>query len=75
MSLDDPTSPLLSDRMKVALRYAEQMTEDSRQVSDALFIELSHHFSEGAILELTAVVGLFNYFNRFNNALAMDITK
>ena len=31
--------------------------------------------SEGEIVELLCPIGLFNYFNRFNNALHMDPTK
>ena len=32
-------------------------------------------FDEGEIVELMAAVGLFNYFNRFNNALLMEPTQ
>ena len=32
------------------------------------------HFDEGEIVELAAVIGLFNYFNRFNDALQIPIT-
>jgi len=34
--------------------------------------ELKLHFTEGEIVELMAASGLFNYFNRFNNLLAME---
>ena len=36
---------------------------------------LRQHFDEGEIIELAAVIGVFNYFNRFNNALKMEPTK
>lgn len=36
---------------------------------------LRRHFDEGEIVEICAVVGLFNYFNRFNDALGMEPTK
>jgi len=32
-------------------------------------------FDEGEIVELLAAIGLFNYFNRFNDALRMEPTK
>ena len=32
------------------------------------------HFAEGEIVELLAAIGLFNYFNRFNNLLDMEPT-
>jgi alkylhydroperoxidase family enzyme len=60
---------------KSALRLAERMTTDSNQVDDALWAELRQFYDEGEIVELTAAIGLFNYFNRFNNALRMEPTK
>ena len=60
---------------KAALRLAEQMTLHSTQIPDTEFDSLRQHFSEGEIVELLAAIGLFNYFNRFNNALQMEPTK
>lgn len=65
----------LSDREKAAVRFAEQMTKDSHHVSDEHFAELRRHFDEGEVVELASVIGLFNYFNRFNDALRMEPTK
>ena len=59
---------------QVALRYAEQITLDAKEVDDDLWNDLRAHFSEEQIVELTAVAGLFNFFNRFNDALQVDIT-
>lgn len=64
-----------SEREKTALRLAERMTTDSHGIDDALWSDLTRHFDEGEIVELLAVIGLFNYFNRFNNALQMEPTK
>jgi alkylhydroperoxidase family enzyme len=64
-----------SDREKVALRFAERVTLDSNHVDEPLWKALRQHFDEGEIVELAAAVGLFNYFNRFNNALEMEPTK
>ncbi|HET7205916.1 MAG TPA: hypothetical protein VFI95_04975 [Terriglobales bacterium] len=60
---------------KAALRLAERMTVDSHTVDDNLWNELRNHFDEGEIIELAAAIGLFNYFNRFNDALKMEPTK
>lgn len=62
-------------REKVALELAERETRDSHTVDDALWTELRKHFDEGEIIELAAAIGLFNYFNRFNDALKMEPTK
>lgn len=63
------------EKEKMALRLAERVTRDSNGVDDALWRELRQHFDEGEIIELLAAIGLFNYFNRFNNALRMEPTK
>ncbi len=60
---------------KAALRLAETVTRDAHAVTDEQFAELRSHFSEGEIVELLCAIGLFNYFNRFNDALLMQPTK
>lgn len=60
---------------KSALRLAEMITLDANRIPDDEFESLRKHFDEGQIVELMAAVGLFNYFNRFNNALQMEPTK
>jgi uncharacterized peroxidase-related enzyme len=60
---------------KAALRLAETVTRNANSVNDEQFAELRSFFSEGEIVELLCAIGLFNYFNRFNNALQMQPTK
>ena len=60
---------------KAALRLAETVTRDAHSLTDAQFAELRSFYSEGEIVELLCAIGLFNYFNRFNNALQMEPTK
>jgi uncharacterized peroxidase-related enzyme len=64
-----------SEREKAALRLAERLTRNERPLDDAEIVALKVHFSEGEIVELMAASGLFNYFNRFNNLLAMEPTQ
>jgi alkylhydroperoxidase family enzyme len=64
-----------TDREKTALRFAERMTLEPHNVDDALWQHLRNHFDEGEIVELAAAIGLFNYFNRFNDALKMEPTR
>jgi alkylhydroperoxidase family enzyme len=54
-----------------ALRVAESMTQVGCRVPDAEFAALESHWNPGQIVEIIAVIGLFNYFNRF--AIALDI--
>jgi uncharacterized peroxidase-related enzyme len=60
---------------KAALRLAETVTRDANAVSDEQFEELRGFYTEGEVVELLCAIGLFNYFNRFNNALKMQPTQ
>lgn len=60
---------------KTALRLAETVTRDANAVTDEQFAELRKYYDEGEVVELLCAIGLFNYFNRFNNALRMEPTK
>lgn len=64
-----------SEQEKAVLRFAERMTRDSNNVDDVLWSQLRAHFDEGEVVELASAIGLFNYFNLFNNALKMESTK
>ena len=63
-----------SSAEKAALRLAETMTLRSNNMTDEEFAELRTFYQEGEIVELMAAIGLFNYFNRFNNVLQMEPT-
>ena len=60
---------------KAALRLAETVTSDANNLSNEQFAELKSFYDDGEIVELLCSIGLFNYFNRFNNALRMEPTK
>lgn len=60
---------------KAALAYAKQLTLDAHAIDDALFARVAAHFDEGEIIELSAAAGLFNYFNRVNDALQFVSTR
>ncbi len=59
---------------RAALTLAERMTTDAHSVNEDVWADLQEHFDDGQIIELAAVIGLFNYFNRFNDALRVDVT-
>ena len=60
---------LFTARELAALRFAEIMTTSGRDVDEALWDELQAHFDDGELVELAAVIGLFNFFNRYADAL------
>ena len=64
-----------TEKEKVALRLAEKMTLDPHGVDDAQWAGVREYFGEGEVIELVAAIGLFNYFNRFNDVLQMEPTK
>lgn len=59
---------------RAALWLAERLTTDAHGVDEEVWASVREHFDEGQIIELVAVVGLFNYFNRFNEALRVAVT-
>lgn len=67
-------SPLFTAAEKAAIELAEKMTLNSHHYSDADFALLRSFYTEGEIVELMAAIGLFNYFNRFNDLLRMEPT-
>jgi uncharacterized peroxidase-related enzyme len=68
-------STLFSEAEKEAIHLAEAMTSDSLHYSDEEMARLRRFYSEGEVVELMAAIGLFNYFNRFNNLLQMEPTQ
>lgn len=63
-----------TEKEKVALRLAERVTRDAHAVDGRLWEEVRRYFDEGEVVELLSAIGLFNYFNRFNDALQMEPT-
>ncbi len=54
---------------RVALEYADAMTDTSRDVDDALFARVREHYDEEQIAELTMLIAWENASSRFNRAL------
>jgi alkylhydroperoxidase family enzyme len=67
----DEHRALFTERQLVALRLAEIMTTSARDVDEQLWDELQQHFDDGELVELTTVIGLFNFFNRFADVLKL----
>ncbi len=64
-----------SEREQVAIRLAEVMTLNAHGYTAEDFVRLRSFYTEGEVVELMAAIGLFNYFNRFNDLLEMEPTK
>ena len=62
-------SPLFDDREKAVILYADRVTRSAAVIRDAALEDLRKHFNEEQIVELTLVVAIANFTNRFNDAL------
>jgi alkylhydroperoxidase family enzyme len=65
--LSPETQP--TERERVALEYAEQMTRDANRIPDASFERLHAVFTDAEIVALTFHIGFITMLNLFNNAL------
>ena len=60
---------------RAAIAFAEAITPTGSTASDRVYEELACHWTAPQIVEITAVVALFNYFNRFAEALHVPVTR
>jgi alkylhydroperoxidase family enzyme len=65
---DYATSPLFTDAEKVALEYADAMTDTQRDVDDELFARMRRHYDDDTIAEVTMIIAWENASSRFNRA-------
>lgn len=69
----EPDCPGLDTVDRLVRDYALQVTEKPQTMRDAIFDELRAHFSEEQIVELTLRIALCGFFNRFNDALQIEM--
>jgi alkylhydroperoxidase family enzyme len=65
---DYAKSPLFSDAEKVALEYADAITDTGRDVDDALFARMRQYYDDDTIAELTMIIAWENASSHFNRA-------
>ena len=65
----------LTDADAAAIRYAEMVTPTGSIVDDVVYDGLARHWAPEQVVEITAVIALFNYFNRFAEALHVPVTR
>jgi alkylhydroperoxidase family enzyme len=68
---DWPASNAFSPVERAVLAYTDSMTRDI-QVPDSVFGEVSEHFDERELTELTATIAAYNLVSRFLEALQID---
>ena len=60
---------------RAALEYADVVHRTGHDVSDELYRRVAAAWDQGQIVEITLVIGMAEYFNRFNDALRVEPTK
>jgi uncharacterized peroxidase-related enzyme len=70
---DFRTSPLFSEKERVALEFALAAASQPNAVTDELFAALRKHWSEGQVVEILGVVAMFGFLNRWNDSMATPL--
>ena len=60
---------------RAALDYADVVHRSGHKVTDEQYARLRAAWDEGQIVEITLVIGMTEYFNRFNDSLRVEPTK
>ena len=75
LGLSDADMELLEEKAdekeKQAMEFAMLATTAAYKIDDQLMGRVKKLFDDAQLVELMAVVGLFNYINRFNDALGI----
>jgi len=61
----------LSTKEKIALEYAIASTKHAYNLDAGLMKRIKKHYTDAQIVEISSVVGLFNFINRFNDSLGI----
>lgn len=71
----DPRTPGFDEVDLLVRDYAAAVTEDPRRMPAAMVERLKSYFSEEQIVELTLRITLCGFFNRFNEALGIEMEE
>ncbi|MEO5842317.1 MAG: carboxymuconolactone decarboxylase family protein [Acidimicrobiales bacterium] len=66
-------SPLFSDADRAALRLAFASGQQPNGATAQHFDDLRHHFDDGELVEICAVIALFGFLNRWNETVATEL--
>jgi alkylhydroperoxidase family enzyme len=67
--VDDPAAGHYSEQELLAIEYAEKFALDHRALDDAFFVRMKASFTDAEIVELTAMIGNWLAFGRFQAVL------
>ena len=58
-----------SEKEKIAIEYAIASTKHAYNIDPSVMKKMKKYYSDEQIVEISSVVGLFNFINRFNDSL------
>ena len=67
------TSDLFTEAERVALRFAQAASSIPNMVTDEDFDALKEHYTDYQIVELLSIIGLYGFFNRWNDTFATPL--
>ena len=73
ISQDYPSFDYFSPAEKAAIHWAECLTERTYKRHPEAMAQLKLYFYDAEIVEVTMISGFFNFWNRFTDALEIDI--
>jgi uncharacterized peroxidase-related enzyme len=67
------SSPLFSEAERAALDFARAAASVPNDVNQAIQERLKAHWNDGEIVEITGVIALFGFLNRWNDSMATQL--
>jgi uncharacterized peroxidase-related enzyme len=67
------TSPLFSEKERVALDFALAAGSVPNDVTDELMAEMKKHWTENQIVDIAALIAYFGFLNRWNDTMATPL--
>jgi uncharacterized peroxidase-related enzyme len=72
---DYASSPLYTEAERIALDFALAAASVPNAVDDALFASMQKHWTDDQIVEITGVISLFGFMNRWNDTMATPLEE
>jgi uncharacterized peroxidase-related enzyme len=69
------SSPLYTEAERIALDFSIAAASVPNAVDDALFEKMRRHWDDDQIVEITAVISLFGFMNRWNDTMATPLEQ
>lgn len=69
------TSPLFTEAERAAIEFTVAASSQPNDVTDELFERMKRHWTEGQIVEITGVIALFGFLNRWNDTMATPLEE